>query len=79
MAISSPNSIVSSFQMDFSIYGNGRVKREFEGEVDRGTSSRASDDEENSMARRKLRLTKEQSVFLEEYFREQSTLNPVSI
>lgn len=59
MAISSPNSIGSSFQMDFSIYGNGRVKREFEGEVHRGTSSRASDDEENSMARRKLRLTKE--------------------
>lgn len=85
MAISSPNSTVSSFQMDFSIYRNGRGKRDFEtvtleGDADRGgASSRASDDEENSMARKKLRLTKEQSAFLEESFKEQSTLNPVSI
>ncbi|KAL2480500.1 Homeobox-leucine zipper protein HAT14 [Abeliophyllum distichum] len=81
MAISSPNSTVSSFQMDFSIYRNGRGKRDFETvtvecEADRGDSSRASDEEENSMARKKLRLTKEQSAFLEDSFKEQSTLNP---
>ncbi|CAI9782739.1 unnamed protein product [Fraxinus pennsylvanica] len=81
MGISSPNSTVSSFQMDFSVYRNGRGKRDFETvtlevDADRGASSRASDDEENSMARKKLRLTKEQSAFLEESFKEQSTLNP---
>ncbi|KAL3533951.1 hypothetical protein ACH5RR_007472 [Cinchona calisaya] len=82
-ALSSPNSAASSFQMDFSIYRSGSrsSKRDFdanyEAETDRGASSRASDHEdENGMARKKLRLTKEQSAFLEESFKEHNTLNP---
>ncbi|XP_020599458.1 homeobox-leucine zipper protein HOX27-like [Phalaenopsis equestris] len=39
-------------------------------------SSRGSDEEENDRGRKKLRLSKEQSAFLEESFKEQSTLNP---
>ncbi|GFY99829.1 homeobox leucine zipper protein [Actinidia rufa] len=89
---SSPNSTtVPSFQMDFSAYGGGRSKREVEiaslnhHEVDDmdqrggGSSSRASDEEENNiglMNRKKLRLSKEQSAFLEDSFKEHSTLNP---
>ncbi|KAJ1432847.1 Leucine zipper, homeobox-associated [Sesbania bispinosa] len=77
---SSPNSAVSPFQMDFGMrnsnaeYG-ARNKREHEGEAERA-SSRASDDEENGSTRKKLRLSKEQSAFLEESFKEHSTLNP---
>lgn len=81
---SSPNSTISSFQMDFSaarslggekgVTAAGRS----EGEVERA-SSRASDEEENGLARKKLRLSKEQSAFLEESFKEHNTLNPVSL
>ncbi|OVA13081.1 Homeobox domain [Macleaya cordata] len=83
-AISSPNSTVSSFQIDFSIYRNGSgsgSKRDSEiaglndVETER-TSSRASDEEENGLTRKKLRLSKEQSAFLEESFKEHNTLNP---
>ncbi|KAI3995626.1 hypothetical protein MKX01_023371 [Papaver californicum] len=81
-AISSPNSTVSSFQIDFSMYRNGgNSKRDSEiaglneGDNER-TSSRASDEEENGLARKKLRLSKEQSAFLEESFKEHNTLNP---
>ncbi|XP_038990078.1 homeobox-leucine zipper protein HOX19-like [Phoenix dactylifera] len=38
--------------------------------------SRASDEEEDASARKKLRLTREQSALLEERFTEHSTLNP---
>ncbi|KAL8463826.1 hypothetical protein ACS0TY_033682 [Phlomoides rotata] len=85
----SPNSgAVSSFQMDFSIFRSARGKRDFEqfagaaasnGDCDenRGASSRGSDEEENGInARKKLRLTKEQSAFLEDSFKEHNTLNP---
>ncbi|XP_058079191.1 homeobox-leucine zipper protein HAT14-like isoform X2 [Magnolia sinica] len=75
---SSPNS-VSSMQVDFSIYrGGGKRDRDAAGieiETERA-SSRASDEEENGMARKKLRLSKEQSAFLEESFKEHNTLNP---
>ncbi|XP_026416727.1 homeobox-leucine zipper protein HOX11-like isoform X2 [Papaver somniferum] len=81
-AISSPNSTISSFQIDFSMYRNGgNSKRDSEiaglndGDNER-TSSRASDEEENGLARKKLRLSKEQSAFLEESFKEHNTLNP---
>ncbi|KAK7285469.1 hypothetical protein RJT34_20242 [Clitoria ternatea] len=57
-AVSSPNSAVSCFQMEFCI-GN-----------------RPSDDEENGSTRKKLRLSKEQSAFLEDSFKEHTTLNP---
>ncbi|KAK8475324.1 hypothetical protein V6N13_131250 [Hibiscus sabdariffa] len=75
-AVSSPNSTVSSFQMEFGSIRNGssRGKRDlrgFEGE-------RASDDDDelNGSTRKKLRLSKEQSAFLEESFKEHNTLNP---
>ncbi|XP_012087786.1 homeobox-leucine zipper protein HAT14 isoform X2 [Jatropha curcas] len=79
-ALSSPNNAVSSFQMDFGIRSSGGSrgnKRDIEGvnETERA-SSRASDDEENGLARKKLRLSKEQSAFLEESFKEHNTLNP---
>ncbi|XVE96128.1 hypothetical protein REPUB_Repub02eG0194700 [Reevesia pubescens] len=72
-ALSSPNSAVSSFQMDFGIRNgsSGRGKRDMEVEAER-----ASDDDENGSARKKLRLSKEQSAFLEESFKEHNTLNP---
>ena len=44
-------------------------------ETERG-SSRASDDDDNGSTRKKLRLSKEQSAFLEESFKEHNTLNP---
>ncbi|XP_071909170.1 homeobox-leucine zipper protein HAT14 isoform X1 [Coffea arabica] len=81
-ALSSPNSAASSFQMDFSIYRSGsrsnkRSENEAENDIRGGmASSRASDEDENGMARKKLRLTKEQSAFLEESFKEHNTLNP---
>ncbi|GMH28371.1 hypothetical protein Nepgr_030214 [Nepenthes gracilis] len=40
------------------------------------TTSRGSDDEGNGSARKRLRLSKEQSAFLEESFKEHHTLNP---
>ncbi|OMO62974.1 hypothetical protein CCACVL1_22553 [Corchorus capsularis] len=73
-ALSSPNSAVSSFQMDFGIRSS-RGKRDLELEHERA-SSRASDDDENGSTRKKLRLSKEQSAFLEESFKEHNTLNP---
>lgn len=76
-SLSSPNSAVSSFQMDFSIMNGdaARNKREYEREV----ADRTSDDEENGSTRKKLRLSKEQSAFLEDSFKEHTTLNPVII
>ncbi|KAK7346863.1 hypothetical protein VNO80_21386 [Phaseolus coccineus] len=73
----SPHSAISSFS-------SGRVKRERDlscEEVDatetERVSSRASDEEEDgTTARKKLRLTKEQSALLEESFKQHSTLNP---
>ncbi|KAM6547911.1 hypothetical protein CsatB_019587 [Cannabis sativa] len=93
VTISSPNSTLSSFHMDFCVRSsssggglirtNSNNKREYhsnnnniiECETERA-SSRASDDEENGSTRKKLRLSKEQSAFLEESFKEHSTLNP---
>ncbi|KHN36326.1 Homeobox-leucine zipper protein HAT22 [Glycine soja] len=74
----SPHSVVSSFS-------TGRVvKRErdlscedIEVEAEERVSSRVSDeDEDGTNARKKLRLTKEQSALLEESFKQHSTLNP---
>ncbi|KAF9597268.1 hypothetical protein IFM89_016409 [Coptis chinensis] len=81
-AVSSPNSTVSSFQIDFNIYKSGSGnKRDSEtaglNDVDaERTSSRASDDDENGSSRKKLRLSKEQSAYLEDSFKEHNTLNP---
>lgn len=88
---SSPNSAASSFQMDLCIYnrggnlsGSGGNKRDFsDGEAyDQRASSRASDEDDNGgvgNTRKKLRLSKDQSTFLEESFKEHNTLNPVSV
>ncbi|XP_010245638.1 PREDICTED: homeobox-leucine zipper protein HAT22-like [Nelumbo nucifera] len=69
----SPHSGISSFS-------NASVKKERdlgneELEVEK-VSSRASDEDEEGSARKKLRLTKEQSALLEDSFKEHSTLNP---
>ncbi|PKA49597.1 Homeobox-leucine zipper protein HOX11 [Apostasia shenzhenica] len=47
-----------------------------EGGAAASSSSRASDEEENGGPRKKLRLSKEQSAFLEQSFKEHNTLNP---
>ncbi|OWM77219.1 homeobox-leucine zipper protein HOX11-like [Punica granatum] len=67
---SSLNSGGSSFQMDLGI--NNRHEK-------KTSSSRASDnegDQSGSSRTKKLRLSKEQSAFLEESFKEHHTLNP---
>ncbi|KAK1323784.1 Homeobox-leucine zipper protein HAT22 [Acorus calamus] len=76
---SSPNSTVSSF----SNVNLSAVKRERdivseEVDLERPVSSRISDEDEDGStgARKKLRLTKEQSALLEDSFKEHSTLNP---
>ncbi|XP_058086045.1 homeobox-leucine zipper protein HOX11-like [Magnolia sinica] len=50
-------------------------KRDCEAEMERA-SSRCSDEEEGGSTRKKLRLSKEQSCYLEESFKEHPTLNP---
>lgn len=77
MTLSSPNSTMSSFQMDFCIK-KGRKKRDLEVEICHHERASDDDDEENGSTRKKLRLSKEQSAFLEESFKEHNTLNPVS-
>lgn len=74
LSSSPPNSAASSFQMDFCIYSKGGSN---DADAERA-SSRASDEDENGSTRKKLRLSKEQSAFLEESFKEHNTLNPVS-
>lgn len=83
---SSPNSVMSSapFPIDLTMFrsSSSSSKRDFEhlagGEAsDDHRSSRGSDEEENGAGgRKKLRLSKEQSAFLEESFKEHHTLNP---
>lgn len=83
----------SPFQMEFGrMYrnsGNGKLqssgnKRDFEAagndavEAERASSRASDDDDTGCNARKKLRLSKEQSAFLEESFKEHNTLNPVS-
>lgn len=70
----------SSFRLDFMGYRrignnvNGDGKNDVV-EVERA-SSRASDEDDNGMSRKKLRLSKVQSAYLEESFKEHNTLNP---
>ncbi|KAF0921276.1 hypothetical protein E2562_003084 [Oryza meyeriana var. granulata] len=78
---SSPNNSAGSFPMDdFSGQGHGGTDAApgtggGGGGGDR-SCSRASDEDDGGSARKKLRLSKEQSAFLEESFKEHSTLNP---
>ncbi|XP_019187098.1 PREDICTED: homeobox-leucine zipper protein HOX11-like [Ipomoea nil] len=90
--VSSPNSVASSFRaIDFSIFkrnrngavveDGGRDQRTASDAAGNGgaaePASRASDEDENGVnARKKLRLSKEQSAYLEESFKEHHTLNP---
>ncbi|OMP00720.1 hypothetical protein COLO4_12429 [Corchorus olitorius] len=74
--VSSPNSTISSL----SGKRNERDAVGDETEAERESCSRGSDDEDGGAAgdasRKKLRLSKEQSLVLEETFKEHSTLNP---
>ncbi|XP_020258712.1 homeobox-leucine zipper protein HOX27-like [Asparagus officinalis] len=73
-----PNSIVSSFNVEFSAVAVAAAEAAAfadDGEAERA-SSRASDEDENGNSRKKPRLSKEQSAFLEESFKEHNTLNP---
>ncbi|CAH8312527.1 unnamed protein product [Eruca vesicaria subsp. sativa] len=83
MSVSPPDSVTSSFRLDFGIksYGYERRnnKRDIENdEVERSTSraSNEDNDDDNGATRKKLRLSKDQSAFLEDSFKEHSTLNP---
>ncbi|KAE8702769.1 Homeobox-leucine zipper protein ATHB-4 [Hibiscus syriacus] len=72
--VSSPNSTISSI----SVKRNERDNVGDETEAER-PCSQASDDENGATgdaSRKKLRLSKEQSLLLEETFKEHSTLNP---
>ncbi|PKU78384.1 homeobox-leucine zipper protein HOX19 [Dendrobium catenatum] len=75
--LSSPHSTISSFSTTNYIKKEKLDVGGEETEVERGSSllrSREEDDE--AAARKKLRLTKEQSALLEDRFKEHSTLNP---
>ncbi|XP_009387114.2 homeobox-leucine zipper protein HOX19 [Musa acuminata AAA Group] len=76
--LSSPHSAASAFSAAHEM--NLKKEKDAGGEevevdVER-VSSRGSDEEDNSSARKKLRLTKEQSALLEDRFKEHSTLTP---
>ncbi|CAO2202169.1 unnamed protein product [Urochloa humidicola] len=77
---SSPNDSGGSFPLDLGgrggAHGEGGVAAARAGGGGERSSSRASDEDEGASARKKLRLSKEQSAFLEESFKEHSTLNP---
>ena len=85
MSVSPPDSVTSSFRLDFGIksYGYERRnnKREMEDEVEKSTSraSNEDNDDENGAIRKKLRLSKDQSAFLEDSFNEHNTLNHVGL
>lgn len=74
VGVSSPNSTISSVS-------GKRSEREANGEdleIERASSRGISDEEDGETSRKKLRLSKDQSVILEESFKEHNTLNPVS-
>uniref|UniRef100_A0A804PAN5 HD-ZIP protein N-terminal domain-containing protein n=1 Tax=Zea mays TaxID=4577 RepID=A0A804PAN5_MAIZE len=68
-ASSSPNNSASSFPTYF--FAQGQVAPD----ADRACS-RASDEDDDDSTRKKPRLSKEQSAFLEDNFKEHATLNP---
>ncbi|RLN34124.1 hypothetical protein C2845_PM03G36340 [Panicum miliaceum] len=74
-ASSSPNNSAGSFPTDFSAHGQAGPGGGGGGGADRA-GPRASDEDDGGSARKKLRLSKEQSAFLEESFKEHATLNP---
>ncbi|CAN8298463.1 unnamed protein product [Cochlearia groenlandica] len=86
MYLSPPESVTSSFRLDFGIKSYGYDKRRsnkrehhIDDEADERCASRAcsnEDNDENGTTRKKLRLSKDQSAFLEDSFKEHATLNP---
>uniref|UniRef100_A0A1D1Z524 Homeobox-leucine zipper protein HAT22 n=1 Tax=Anthurium amnicola TaxID=1678845 RepID=A0A1D1Z524_9ARAE len=72
----SPHSAASSLSSGAKRERERDVSEEVEAAERPVVSSRASDEEEEGNARKKLRLTKEQSALLEDMFKEHSTLNP---
>ncbi|KAG5377250.1 hypothetical protein IGI04_041846 [Brassica rapa subsp. trilocularis] len=83
MSVSPPDSVTSSFRLDFGIKSYGYERRNNKrgnenDEVERSTSraSNEDNDDDNGATRKKLRLSKDQSAFLEDSFKEHSTLNP---
>ena len=79
---SSPNDSAGSFPLDLgggphAHHAEGGAAAQAAGGGGERSSSRASDEDDGASARKKLRLSKEQSAFLEESFKEHSTLNPV--
>nr|GMD36584.1 homeobox-leucine zipper protein HOX11-like [Ipomoea batatas] len=82
-AAAATEEVSSSFCMESSIFkrgGSGMLSIcEAAGEAERASSRAASDEDDNNgvnNARKKLRLSKQQSAFLEESFKENHTLNP---
>ncbi|KAG0523906.1 hypothetical protein BDA96_07G163500 [Sorghum bicolor] len=78
---SSPNDSAGSFPLDLgggphAHHAEGGAAAQAAGGGGERSSSRASDEDDGASARKKLRLSKEQSAFLEESFKEHSTLNP---
>ncbi|XP_022145200.1 homeobox-leucine zipper protein HAT3-like [Momordica charantia] len=81
--VSSPNSTISSIsgkRSEREAVGD-EAEAEAEAEAERASCSRGSDDEDGGggdgdASRKKLRLSKEQSMVLEETFKEHNTLNP---
>lgn len=82
--VSSPNSTVSSLsgnKRDLAVARGGSENEAERASCSRGGGSGGSDDEDGGNgdgSRKKLRLSKEQALVLEETFKEHSTLNPVS-
>nr|GEV28363.1 homeobox-leucine zipper protein HAT14-like [Tanacetum cinerariifolium] len=77
--LSSPNdsnSDTSSFQMDFSSIFRSSAEKDQRFSSRQGVYGGTSDEDENGLCRKKLRLTKDQSAFLEDSFKEHNTLNP---
>ncbi|WOK91686.1 homeobox-leucine zipper protein HAT9-like [Canna indica] len=78
---SPPSMTTSSFSSGRPHHRLVKIKREDGARCDdddqvQKESSRISDEEEDGTARKKLRLTKEQSALLEDKFREHTTLSP---
>ncbi|XP_047339357.1 homeobox-leucine zipper protein HAT4-like [Impatiens glandulifera] len=70
--VSSPNSTISSVsgkRSSSDLMGDGQ-------DAERDSSRGNSDEEDGDGSRKKLRLSKDQSVILEESFKEHNTLNP---
>ncbi|KAK7405453.1 hypothetical protein VNO78_06758 [Psophocarpus tetragonolobus] len=76
----SSNSAAATFQMDLCMFSRGRSMSGEDVDERQMGCCRGSDEDENSgsgSTRKKLRLSKEQSAFLEESFKEHNTLSPL--